>query len=1082
MVHQVIEGYRLSPQQRQLWLRQPAGTTFRAQCAVLLEGSLKIEALQKALEIVIERHEILRTTFQRQPGMTVPLQVIGESYVPSWRTVDLTQMSRQDQTARVEEEFRRERDEPFDLAAGPTLRVVLLSLSASEHVTLIGLPALCADAWTLKNLVDELNRCYAAAVRDEDIAQEVVQYLQFSEWQHHVSESTEDYAAAGRSYWRNQGQAAPPLRLPIETQPGPNTTFAPATLTLPLDPRLNSRIEAVATAYEADVSDFILSSWLTLLWRLSGQSDISVSTLISGRKLEELDQALGLFVLSVPLRAHVSANMRLSEILRAVHEAVHGAKEWQEYYTGEADTDLGQAISFSCVELGKKLRAEEVNFSLQKLHVRTGDHKLRLSYVTGEQTLAVELEFDTRAYEREAIERLGRHFEVLIKSAIANPEAAVGELEILADKDLQQLIVSFNQTEAEYPREDCIHQLFEAQVRRSPENVAVVFGDQHWTFAEVNQQANQLAHYLRSKGVGPETCIGISLERSEKMVVGLLGILKAGAAYIPLDPDYPGERLSFMLQDAAVPVLLTQQRLAQRFTELQAELICLDADWDRIAEENPENLESGATKDNLAYVIYTSGSTGRPKGVMIPHQGLVNYLNWCVEAYQVADGCGSLVHSSIGFDLTITSLFAPLLAGRSVLLLPENPGIEGLAAVLREGSDFSLIKITPAHLEAVGQVLPAAEIAGRTRVLVIGGEALWAESLSLWREFAPVTRIINEYGPTETVVGCCIYEIPAGTSISGPVPIGSPIANTQIYLLDQHLRPVPIGVPGELYIGGDGLARGYLNRPDLTAEYFIANPFGRKPGERLYKTGDLARRLRNGEIEYLGRLDGQVKIRGFRIELGEIEAVLLSHSSVRQSVVLAREDAPGDKRLVAYIVAREGVAPAPGELRTYLQQKLPDYMLPFAFVLLEEMPLTQNGKVDRSALPEPDHSNRKIEAAPVAPRTALEEVIARMWADLLKVEQVGIHDDFFELGGHSLLATRLVSRSNEAFRLQLPVQIIFETPTIAGMVESMLREEKSPGSLEEIALFLKELDTLSEAEAEERLAAEGIVPEPPRPA
>ncbi|HEY4387293.1 MAG TPA: amino acid adenylation domain-containing protein, partial [Ktedonobacteraceae bacterium] len=568
----------------------------------------------------------------------------------------------------------------------------------------------------------------------------------------------------------------------------------------------------------------------------------------------------------------------------------------------------------------------------------------------------------------------------------------------------QQVLVEWNTTTTDYPKDKCIHQLFEEQVERTPEAIALVFADEQLSYRELNRRANQLAHYLRGLGVGPEVLVGICVERSVEMVVGLLGILKAGGAYLPLDPAYPPERLSSMLKDAAVGVLLTQKQLVTELPEHSAKVVCLDADWAIIGKEHEENPVSGALTDSLAYVIYTSGSTGKPKGTVLVHQGLVNYLTWCTKAYAVADGCGAPVHSSIGFDAIITSLFSPLLAGKSIVLIKKEQELECLKTILCSERNFSLIKITPAHLDLLSQLLPAKQVAGKTRRLVIGGEAMSKKSLTFWRENAPETRLLNEYGPTETVVGSCVYEILPHDSVSGSVPIGSPIANTQIYLLDRQLNPVPIGVAGELHIGGDGVARGYLNRSELTAEKFIPNPYGGEPGTRLYRTGDLGRYLPDGNIEFLDRLDRQVKLRGYRIELGEIEVVLKQHPAVRQAVVVVREAEPSEKRLVAYLVAAQEPAPSLTELRGHLKQKLPEYMVPAAFVLLDELPLTTNGKLDRQALAIPDSVGSELRSAFIAPRDKVELKLTQIWEEVLNIRPIGVRDNFWDLGGHSLVS------------------------------------------------------------------------------
>jgi amino acid adenylation domain-containing protein len=582
----------------------------------------------------------------------------------------------------------------------------------------------------------------------------------------------------------------------------------------------------------------------------------------------------------------------------------------------------------------------------------------------------------------------------------------------------------------------CVHRWIEMQAERTPAAVALTSGGEALTYSQLNARANQLAHRLRAQGVGPEVLVGLCVGRSAALVVGLLAVLKAGGAYVPLDPAYPADRLAFMLGDARVAVLLTQADLLARLPASSATIICLDRDG-RSIEAGPDgNLAGGAGLQDLAYVIYTSGSTGRPKGAMIHHLGLANYLSWCVRAYRVAEGLGAPVHSSISFDLTITALLAPLVAGRRVDLLDEDLGVEQLSEALRRSRDYSLVKITPAHLRWLGDQVGPREAAGRTRAFVIGGEPLRPEHIAFWREHAPETALINEYGPTETVVGCCVYRVPRDQPISGPIPIGRPIANTRLYVANRDLEPVPVGVAGELYIGGAGVARGYLHRPGLTAERFIPDPFGLEPGGRLYRTGDLARWRGDGNLEYLGRLDRQVKVRGYRIELGEIEEALARHPAVRETAVLVREDAPDDRRLVAYLsVAADRPVPAGWELRQYLRNSLPEPMVPSAYVVLPALPLTPNGKVDREALPALEGGLTRPVALSAAPRGPVEEAVASVWSTVLGVERVGAQDGFFDLGGHSLLATQVVSRLRDVFGVEVPLRALFEAPTVAALAE-----------------------------------------------
>jgi amino acid adenylation domain-containing protein len=601
-----------------------------------------------------------------------------------------------------------------------------------------------------------------------------------------------------------------------------------------------------------------------------------------------------------------------------------------------------------------------------------------------------------------------------------------------AEDEWKHLLDRWNDTGADFP-EVCAHQLFEQQVARNPEAVAVAFGSRRVSYRELNERANQVAHRLRGRGVGPDVLVGVCLNRSPELVVALLAVWKAGGAYVPLDPAYPPERLSFMIGDAQTLVLLTEEKCRPLFSAVDG-AICLDTDWPVLAGEGAENPVPAAQPSDLAYVIYTSGSTGRPKGAMIVHRGLVNYLWWAIAAYAVEPGRSVPVHTSVSFDLTVTSLFTPLLAGGTVELLPEDVGAQNLlAALLREGGR-SLVKITPAHLELLGHEIATTQVAGMSRALVIGGENLLAENLRLWREHAPETRLINEYGPTETVVGCCIHEVQPDDPRGGPVPIGRPIANTQLYVLDMDLAPAPLGAIGELYIGGAGVARGYLNRPALTAERFLPDPFSGVPGARLYKSGDLARYRPDGTLEYLGRADDQVKIRGYRVELGEIEATVATHPQVRSCTVLAREDEPGDRQLVAYVVPRDDDGLRAEELRAFLREKLPEYMVPARFVYLDALPLTPNGKVDRKALlPPPREVSGAGEGG--APRTETETRVEAIWSELLKVDGIGVQDDFFDLGGDSMTAVALLAHLHEAFGVDLELAVLFDRPTIAGLSE-----------------------------------------------
>jgi amino acid adenylation domain-containing protein len=619
---------------------------------------------------------------------------------------------------------------------------------------------------------------------------------------------------------------------------------------------------------------------------------------------------------------------------------------------------------------------------------------------------------------------------------MTKPDAASAEGAVpFDDSARERRLRGWAGTAMEFPQV-CTHELFERQVARTPRAAAVLYGERQVSYQELNERANKLAHYLRKRGVGADVLVGVGLERTPDMVAALLAVWKAGGAYVPLDPAYPPERLSFMIEDAQMPVLLTQDKFRDLFSSIGDQAIYLDSGWPVIEHEDGANLDPVSTPSSLAYLIYTSGSTGKPKGAMIVHRGLVNYLTWAIKAYRVEPGGSVPVHSSISFDLTVTSLYTPLLAGGAAELLPDDFGAQQLLAALLRQGDRSLVKITPAHLDLLSAQIAPEQLAGLTRAFVIGGENLLADRLETWRTFAPETRLINEYGPTETVVGCCIHEVHPGDPRTGSVPIGRPIANTQLHILDESLRPVPAGAIGDLYIGGAGVARGYLNRAELTAERFVADPFSGVSGARLYKSGDLARYREDGTLEFLGRADDQVKIHGYRIELGEIEAVLATHPNVRSCAVLAREDEPGTKRLAAYLVCQNGTAPASGDLRAFLGESLPEYMVPAHYIVLDTLPLTPNGKVDRKALPAPSASMAGAGRGG-APQTQTQIKIAEIWRDLLKADNIGIGDDFFDLGGHSLAATALIQRLRSTFGVEVRLASLFDRPTIASLSEAV---------------------------------------------
>jgi len=858
-------------------------------------------------------------------------------------------------------------------------------------------------------------------------------------------------------YWRKTLSGnLPVLRLNPDYPRPPVSAFIRDVESLDVDQSLYQRLLNFCTEQQVSLNVVLLAVFNTLLHRYTGEEDILIGSVASDcRRWSDTKQPI-CFTNPIALRTHLTGNLDFPTLLSRTAKTLQDANRHRDYPFAKVletvrakqgvcpPAIIHNLFALCCTDaVSTETSLQETDFA--EVEEYTSQCDIMLAAVADAEKLTISCHYDAELFKAATVIRLLGHYQSLLWAAVSHPETAISALPLLTNAERQQLLVEWNDTKAEYPKDKCLHELFADQVERTPDAVAIVFDEQQVTYREINARANQLAHYLQRLGVQAESLVGLCMERCVDMIVALLGILKAGGAYVPLDPSYPKERLRFIVEDTQTSVVVIQGRFSKVLPEDIAHRVCLDDDWEKIAKESVTNPQSRAKAENLAYVLYTSGSTGVPKGVMVEHRGLVNYLTWCTQAYPITARHGAPLHSSLAFDLTVTSVWAPLLTGRAVHLIDEGLRSEGLAQALQSNTDFSLVKITPAHLQLLSQQLAPQNAAGRTCAFIIGGEELQAEHLAFWQEHAPDTELINEYGPTETVVGCCVYRVPRDTPLQGTIPIGRPIHNTQLYILDASRQPAPIGVVGELYIGGDGVARGYLNRPELTAEKFIPAPFSTRPGARLYRTGDRVRYLPDGNIEFLGRIDQQVKIRGYRIELGEIETVLNTHPAVRSTVVLAREDAPGDKRLVAYIVTTREVSLTVSELRAFLQRTLPEYMVPTVFVLLDALPLTPNGKIDRKALPAPQQGRLGVTEEFVAPSTPLEEIIATVWSEVLSVKRMGIHDNFFELGGHSLLATQVVARLTNMLQMDLLLRDLFAAPTVSMLAQRLqARREKRP--------------------------------------
>ena len=999
----VIQGFRLSPQQRRVWLLQRDSRAFRSHCAISIVGPLDIDVLKATVYRLIERHEILRTSFECLPGMKLPVQVTADEVTHSLCEVDFSDQSVAERSSLV--------DQLFEDQLGVADRYTLVRLSPVEYVLLISLPALCADKQTLNNLLGEVSRLYL----ESDELEETVQYAQFSAWQHELLE--ENDSEAGHEFWRKQASStAPTLKLPLESSPTEISTFTPRTHTLLLD-------------NDTPNGAFLFTCWQSLLRRLTKQDDIAIRYLCNGRVYEEMSDAFGLYDRWPLLHSRFQEDEPFTKVLDQIDRTVTDAREWQEYYPGGDEVD--ESIGFDFTEQPAARVAGGLRFSITRQYSCTERMKLTLSCTRTEHALIAEFHYDPSFYSESVIENLAGQFRSLVRSATNRPESLISELEIVGERERQKLLVEWNATQAEFERDATIQQLFETQAALTPDALALLYDDQQLTFHELNGRANQLARHLQSLGVGAETRVALCVERSLEMIVGLLGILKAGGAYVPLDAAQPPSRLSFMLEDAQVGVLLTQESLNSLLPAHNARVVCLDTDSQAIAQHDSSNLPSQATAQNLAYMIYTSGSTGRPKGTMIEHRSIINLLGALTRTvYAGVDHALRVsVNAPLAFDSSVKQVIQ-LLSGHALCVIPEEVRRDGerMLRYLAE-HEVDVLDCTPSQLRLLlSSGLGTYDQLAVRRVLV-GGEAIDA---ALWHELSAQDSVayFNVYGPTECTVDTTVRNI---TNEQSEPSLGRAISNVQVYLLDEWQQLVPVGMTGELCVGGDGVGRGYHDRADLTAEKFIPDPFSMKPGARLYRTGDAARYTETGELEYAGRLDGQVKIRGSRIELGEVEVALSVHPAVQACAVMAREDAQGGARLVAYVVLHESGSSSVKELRAFLSEKLPEYMIPSVVMLLEEMPLTPNGKINRQALPAPGQMRPDLDEAFAAPRTPGEGILAGMWEHLLGVERVGINDDFFELGGHSLLAMQLISRVREAFQIEIPLPALFAAPTVATL-------------------------------------------------
>ena len=1048
----ITESFNASPQQKHLWFLQQSDNSpaYRSQQAILIEGKLDTDLLVRALRAVVNRHEILRTTFQYVPEQARLVQVVADTVSLSIEECSFNGGGIQDQEAGVSLLFHDLRRRSFDFTKGPLLYARIVTMSPEKHVLLASISALCSDADTLSNFFAEIGEAYSRYSRYDRDPEERLQYADFAQWQREVLES--DEAEAGRRYWRRKYLSLEPgLELPFKAISREPLPFEPATSPFKFDRASYERLQALGQFYKTPLPVFLLTAWIVLLWRITGRSDPVVGIRCDGRKYAELDKTLGLFGRYLPLQCKLEAGSRFEEILKTVHQSAEDVYRWQEAFSWEqaVGTKVRPAAEPFCAASFESVAKQTsgafgtASFSIVRGYECIERFELKLSCDENDGWVGVELHFDSSLFHVEDIKRLGERLQILLEAIIANPRSQIGELQILTSPERHRLLVEFNDSESADVTDQVVHEMFERQTRLRPESTAVVYEDHHVTYATLNRRANQLAHYLRERGVGPEVPVALCTERGIDMLAGLLAVLKANGAYVPLDRGYPKDRLQYMLRDCRATIVLTQSRLATDLPQTGAEMICLDSKWEWIRPGSESDVAAEVTPQNLAYIIYTSGSTGKPKGVAVEHSQLANYSKSIAQRMDHFEGAGYAALSSLAADLGNTAIFPSLITGGCLHIISSE--VVQDARVLGEYFEdhhIEYLKITPSHLAAVRSSRGGERVMPRD-TLVLGGEAIASDWLRQLKEGCPRCTIINHYGPTETTVGALIYETVSDRSVEDEpsnVPLGRPLANLQAYILDGTLGAAPVGIAAEIYLSGEGLSRGYLNRPDITAERFIPNPFAWKAGSRMYRTGDLARHRADGAIDFLGRIDDQVKIRGFRIELGEIEAALADHPAVRSAVVLAREHRPGTKRLVGYIEARDGRTVRSEELWSHLRNWLPEYMVPSEYVVLQALPLLANGKVDRRALPAPGESEPGHEADFAPPRNEVEEHLAKTWAEVLGLERVSIHGNFFRLGGDSILSIQIVSRARE-IGYHLTARDVFEHQTISELAKVVSRKQ-----------------------------------------
>ncbi|PSF28879.1 non-ribosomal peptide synthetase, partial [Aphanothece hegewaldii CCALA 016] len=1036
--------------QARLWFHEQlegANATYNMPAALHLQGILNIVALKKSLQEIINRHEILRTQFSEN-AQTVN-QIILNNLKFNLLEIDLYSVVKSEQMEKVYQLATEEAQKPFDLTKVPLIRATLIKLEAQSNVLLLTMHHIISDGWSIEIFIKELGILYQAFCENKPspLSNLTIQYADFSVWQRQWLQG--NILNQQLQYWKQQLNHAPSLlNLPTDKPRPVFQSFCGQTQTFTLTNLFKKKLETLSQQYRTTLFTTLLTAFAVLLSRYSAQKDIIIGTPIANRNRTEIEPLIGFFVNSLPIRIKLENNPTFTDLLQQVrsscldgfaHQDIPFEKLVEELQPERNPSyhPLFQVMFDLQKEPLSQIKTENLTLSLLKIESNTAKFDLTLSFEETESELIGEFEYNSDLFESSTIQRMIGHFQTLIQNIITQTERPIRELNILTQAEQEKILNEWNKTEVNYSSE-CIHQLFEKQVEKTPNAIALIYQKQQLTYSQLNSKANQLAHYLISLGVRPETRVGISVERSIEMIIAILAILKSGSVYVPIDPDYPTSRLDYIINDAQINILLTQEHLLQQFIEKVPNIHSLSLDVTSFPTTNPVTQ---VNPNNLAYIIYTSGSTGQPKGVMIPHQAVVSFTNSAISTYNFTAFDKILQFATISFDAAVEEIYGALSSG-ATLVLRSATMLDSFETFLKESQieEITVWDLPTAYWQQLtnfiantGQIIPET-----LRLVIIGGEAASVNSINLWREkIGTSPRLFNTYGPTETTVVATKYEITSSIDIN-TVPIGKPLNNVQTYILDQYLQPVPIGVLGELHIGGKQLALGYLNRPELTTEKFISNPFSNDPLVKLYKTGDLARYLSDGNIEYVGRIDNQIKLRGFRIELGEIEAILTQHPQISESLVIVSQTTPLKQKLIAYLVTKDSEIES-ASIRAWCNEKLPAYMIPAVYVILDAFPLTPNGKINRNALPIPNQSIERKKP----PTTPTEQLLALIWSDILNIENIEREDNFFELGGHSLLATQVISRIRQNLKVEIPVKSLFTYPTIEQLAQHITQIQQS---------------------------------------